>query len=101
MGKHINLIYEDINQMTTLKKMKKTELIKLIKAYETEIEELNYRENNREIETQLIYMRDDVDTKTTAYLKKRIDVVSDEHRRAVYVRELQRINQNQRSILVN
>ena len=82
--------------MATLRKMKKVELIELVEIYEEELELLR----NQQVFERVVYLRDEVNNKTTDNLKKRLEIISDEHRRAIYMRELHRINESQRQISV-
>lgn len=81
--------------MNQLKKFKKHQLIKLINEYEKDIEDLVERleimEALKEVIVKDYIIVDDEDNKTIQYLKKRISVVNDRNKKALYVRELNRI----------
>jgi len=78
-----------------LKKFKKTQLIRLVKEYENDIVDLQDRlavaelGNERIVKEYIIV--DETNDKTIQYIQSRIRVINDKHKKAIYVRELQRL----------
>ena len=77
-----------------LNKFKKKALISLIKNYESDILELQTELDNIKIESkriEYVVVKDDEDDKTLKYIKNRVLVIQDPHRRAIYSIELERL----------
>ncbi len=85
--------------MSSLKKYKKHQLIKLVENYEQDIEDLHARLDEMELSKERIVkeyiMVDDENNKTIQYIKKRIQVINDRHKKAIYVKELKRLTNHQ------
>ena len=81
-----------------LKKYKKKALIKLVENYEFDIRELTEQLDtiklSNNVEKEYIILRDEEEDKTIRYIKNRLLVIHDKHRRAEYQVELNRLLNN-------
>ncbi len=78
-----------------LRKYKKKVLIRMVENYENDISELqeqikDMNMNNR-IEKEYIVLRNEEEDKTIQYIKRRLLIIQDTHRRAIYQIELNRL----------
>lgn len=83
-----------MEEQIPLKKYKKKELIKLIRNYENTMIDLESKLNILSLapkEIKYVIIDKEEDDKTIIYIKKRIQVIQDKHRRAVYIIELERL----------
>ena len=83
-----------MEETLSLKKYKKKELIKLVENYEYDIKTLNEeltRLSLREIQVEYVVVKDEEDDKTLQYIKNRLMIIKDPHRRETYNNELNRL----------
>ncbi len=88
------IYYTHEPQEIPLKKYKKKDLIKLIKNYEYTMVDLESRINILTLapkEIKYVIIDKEEDDKTIIYIKKRIQVIQDKHRQAIYIIELERL----------
>ena len=81
-------------EQISLKKYKKKQLIKLVENYEYDIRALNEeltRLSLRETQKEYVVYSDEETDKTLKYIKNRLMIIKDPHRRERYNNELNRL----------
>ena len=85
-------------EVIPLKKFKKKQLITMVENYENDIqyltEELDTLKLQNNIVREYVVLRNEEEDKTIMYIKNRLLVIHDKHRRAEYQVELNRLLNN-------